>query len=124
MRAIGYTEENGVFTYQYDKLEMEKFIRHGQEFGNNGWFIVSYDSNTKRKLFNGFGTIENPIREMISINLTHFEPFDGTFNPRFPDEPPREVIPKGTYKFILLDMNSYNKEMYEIHGQRNKRTST
>jgi hypothetical protein len=103
MTPVKYTIKDGVTHFHYNPSQLIDFVRRGKRDGNVGLILI------KRKgkciTYKGFGTIENPRTELISITMMHHELFDG----RLPSDDELISLPKTcesnseSYRFIFLD---------------------
>lgn len=67
MRPISFTVENGITLFHHDEKEYKRFLELGKRDGNVGLILKSREGNILT--YEGFGTIENPLKEMITISM-------------------------------------------------------
>lgn len=106
MRAYKYTGKGSVTTFHYKYKELKEFIAWGKEHGDNGWILVSRDNKSQMATYKGFGTIENPIKEMITISVVHHELFDGKWESN--EEIIHPISSKDnlhSYRYTVLDFS-------------------
>ena len=75
MRPVKFTVKNGITYFHYQFSELRKFVKRGLEYGDVGPILVKRAGNMLT--YKGFGTIEHPNKEMQTLSIKHFEPFDG-----------------------------------------------
>ena len=77
MKPYKYTTKGSSVIYHYHYEELKEFLRLGKEQGNVGWIL------TKRIgmlfTYRGFGTIDNPVKHLITISFIHDNKLDGEF---------------------------------------------
>ena len=76
----------------YSFSELKDFITRGRRDGNVGWLLMSTIDGISK--YRGYGTIENPSRELMTISFKYHPLFDDNY---------RQLIDKYTYK--LIDLN-------------------
>lgn len=102
MKPIKYTTVDTNTTFHYKYHDIKKFLKRGFEYGDCGWILVRQKGTVLT--YKGFGTIENPNRNLITINIKHIDLFDGKL------KTPEEIIhPKETdyaldnYRMIFIE---------------------
>ena len=65
MKPTHYTGEANNYTFHYSFTDLRKFIEHGKEHGNNWIIIIKHIENISH--YRGFGTIENPHKELMTF---------------------------------------------------------
>lgn len=77
MEPYKYTTKGDIVIYHYHYKELKEFITLGKKEGNVGWIL------TKRVgmifTYRGFGTINRPLKDLITISFTHNNKLDGEF---------------------------------------------
>lgn len=84
MTPTGYIENGEKILFLYNYREYMEWHRLGERDGNVGWVLQS--RTDVFDIYYGFGTIEHPITDPITISLVHNEAFDG------PKSTPMEII--------------------------------
>lgn len=103
MRPYKYTKTKNSIILHYKFSDLRKFIERGKLYGDNGWIIISKIGNLIK--YKGFGTIEHPLKEIMTISIEHCEAYDGEFDEDKIINPPVIRCDHSRYKFICLDFN-------------------
>lgn len=83
MKPKSSTLKNDRRVYHYDFSFLREFITLGRKEGNVGLILV--EQNSRYNVYRGFGTIENPNRTLMTINLKPLKIFeDNQSNKGFP----------------------------------------
>ncbi len=109
MRPYKYTENNGITTFHYRFKELRHFITQGRLTGDIGFILSQYIPNNYTR-YKGFGTFENPQKDLITMTVQDCEPFDG--KKALPEEVvnPTEIVRViDSYRFVILDLSKSNK---------------
>lgn len=75
MIPISFTIKDNITIFHYKFSELRDFITRGKTNGNVG--IILTRRSGLLFTYRGFGTIENPFWQMITINIYHNNLFDG-----------------------------------------------
>lgn len=112
MRPTGYKEKKGNTIFIYRFRDMREFITQGKETGDVGMIVISRDPSGMVK-YKGFGTIEHPMKEIMTITLKHNELFDGKWNPSKMIGPvkPNDLQ---SYKFALVFIGDHPVDQRRI----------
>lgn len=78
MKPIKYTGTKDNVTFHYKYSDLKKFLTFGKKEGNVGWVLISFKEGLLT--YRGFGTIEHPCKDLITISLMHNPVFDGEFS--------------------------------------------
>ena len=100
MTPIKYTVKYDITHFHYNYSELREFVRLGKANGNVGLILIKREGTFLT--YKGFGTIQNPMRSMISIKSRHLEMLDGPM----PSDDERLVPPASPctdYKMIFLN---------------------
>lgn len=109
MKPIKYTGDNNNCTFHYKYGDLKEFILYGKRTGAVGMIIISKTGNIiKHK---GFGTIENPGKEITTMRTIMFEPFGGKFNIDTIMNP-KPIFDSNDLRFVLLDLSETNKQIF------------
>jgi hypothetical protein len=79
MKPVKYTKNNETYVFHYSFSDLREFILRGKISGDVGWILTKVDG--KMHTFRGFGTIEHPMNEIVTITIMYNPLFDGNFNP-------------------------------------------
>ncbi len=104
MIPIRFAVEDGVTTFYYKTRELKNFVRLGKKDGNVGMILIHRKGNMLT--YKGFGTIEHPMTEMVTLSMMHHPGIDGemkTDEQRL--EPSKFVFNRKNYKFVMLDLS-------------------
>jgi hypothetical protein len=108
MTPIKFTIKNGETHFHYKPSEIIKFVREGKKEGNVGLILTR--RRGKLLCYRGFGTYENPIKEIRTNLIYHFETWDG---PMPSDKsrliPPKPFFTEDNTSIVLLDMSKARK---------------
>ena len=103
MTPIKFTIKNGVTHFHYKPSELFDFVRRGKRDGNVGIILTKREGNILT--YRGFGTIENPFTNMVSVSMVHNPFFD---NELCSDEKrlikPKPIFDSENIKFITIDL--------------------
>jgi hypothetical protein len=103
MRPIGIKEKQGKTIFIYRFRDLRGFIMQGRDTGDVGMIIISRDDNGMIK-YRGFGTIEHPNKEIMTIVIKQCELFDGRWNPSKIIIPSLKVA-KQSHRTYLLNLS-------------------
>ena len=67
--------KNDTTYFHYNFPDLLNFVRQGKKDGNVGMLLIKRKKNTLT--YKGFGTIENPFRNITTLTMQHYPPFDG-----------------------------------------------
>ena len=81
-------------TWKYSFSELREFITRGREHGDVGCIPIKRENGMT--LYRGYGTIENPCRELRNISMM--------YNPVMDDH--KYIIPAPEYNFMILDFSA------------------
>ncbi len=99
MIPIKFTVKDDVTHFHYNYSELRDFVRLGKADGNVGLILIKREGDFLT--YKGFGTIENPMRSMISIKSRHLSLIDD----EMPTDEERLIPPKPVftdYKMVFL----------------------
>jgi hypothetical protein len=109
MTPTHFTIKNDTTFFHYKTSELRRFVSQGLQDGNVGTILIKRNGNMLT--YKGFGTIENPIRNMINITFCHHPLFDGKM---LTDEercnPPSHIFNKMTSSFIVFDVSKFSDD--------------
>lgn len=115
MKLRGYKIIGTTTYFLYYKEDLEKWRKRGREHGDSGMLVFARREepfNKKVVVYKGFGTIENPCKQMMNMSMIHFPLFDGEWKEPYQimiDQKKKQEEPiTHNYKFYLLDMEEYN----------------
>lgn len=111
MRPYKYTQQGEKVTFHYKFSELRNFLTLGKRDGNVGVLILGSIGNVIK--YKGFGTIENPRNVLYTIRMTHYEPFDGPYDPEKIVNPPPRVDVLQSHKMYFINMDTGKAEPYE-----------
>lgn len=96
MTPIKFTEKNGAINFHYKTSELIDFVRKGKKDGNVGLIITKREGDVLT--FRGFGTIEKPFNEVITLHIAHNNIFGNMITDEQRLKPPK---PDGFNKRII-----------------------
>lgn len=104
MIPISYSVKDNIVHYHYKASDLFNFVRNGKKYGNVGFILTKRENNLLT--YRGYGTIENPFTNIITITIAHFPPIDGVM----PTDEERLVLPKHVFtnsdrEMIFLDFS-------------------
>ena len=91
MIPISYSVKDNIVRYHYKASDLFDFVRNGKEHGNVGFILTKREDNLLT--YRGFGTIESPFTDIITITTVHFPSIDGVM----PTDEERLVPPKSLF---------------------------
>jgi len=105
MTPINYTTENNIARFQYETEAYNKWIKQGEDTGDVGFLLMGIDYNTKFYLYEGFGTIENPITSLHKVDMQHDNMYDGELSTVESIMNPPEYKPSlnATFSYAILN---------------------
>ncbi len=75
MTPIKFSIKYGVTTFHYNSSELMKFCRYGFKNGDVGMILIKRSGYLLT--YKGFGTIENPSRDILTMSIMHSPGFSG-----------------------------------------------
>jgi hypothetical protein len=95
MEKIMTLKTNGDYIFNYKVRDLRNFIKIGRATGDVGMIVVK---RTKSGMvtYKGFGTIEHPSKDIMSIRLQFDEKFDT------PQRPP--IVPTMSYRYHVINL--------------------
>lgn len=104
MKPVRFTKKNDKVVFHYTFSDLRRFIVRGKSHGDVGPLLISFNGNLIQ--YKGFGTIENPFKNMVKLDFNHFPLFDGPLpDPEKIVNPPMQEKSLVSYKFIMLDLS-------------------
>lgn len=101
-----YTRHGDVVKFHYPFTQLRNFVTAGNETGDVGNILtqIEYVKDKSPQLtFRGYGTLEHPRRQLISIRMSHWPVFDG----QMPD--PDDIIKPWTFpEFGKMEFMSFD----------------
>lgn len=104
MKPIAYTLVQGGVIFHYKFKELREFLKRGREHGDVGWLLLEKINGFV--IYRGFGTIENPIKELFTISMQYNAALDEEFSIEkimHPDEP--WWANKDNLSLVILDFS-------------------
>lgn len=102
MYAISYKETSAncfKFTYKVDDLK--RWLARGRNYGDSGPLLIEWNNGVAT--YKSFGAIENPSKNLYTINMEWCDSFDGVFNPEHLLEPKEFKMPSNeSYRYDIL----------------------
>lgn len=102
MVPVSYSVKNNIVHYHYKASDLFDFVRRGKENGNVGLILTKRENNLLT--YRGFGTIENPFTDIITLTIVHFPPIDG----KLPTDEERLIPPKSLFTNSDIEMKFLN----------------
>lgn len=105
MKPIGLRQKAGVTTFIYRFSDLREFINQGFKTGDVGTIIISRDRKGMIK-HKGFGTIEHPVKTIMTITIKHNPFFDGKWDPARMIAPvTRNDREMQSYRYEIINFN-------------------
>ena len=80
MQAIGFKEtSNRYFKFEYELSDLKVWLARGRNYGDSGPILLEWNNGIAK--YKSFGTIEDPIKDLMLIDVEWCESFDGKFKP-------------------------------------------
>lgn len=113
MNPISYSYYNGEYIFQYDAEEYRQWKAQGESTGDVGYILHKLIQEHKIYVYQSFGTLEHPMKEMHTISVKHSDAFEGEW--KSPDWYLKDVADKrqadywknmfSSMKMVILDVS-------------------
>jgi len=107
MTPIKHTLKNNIVRFDYKSEPYNEWLSQGVKTGDVGFLLMGIDYGLGFYLYEGFGTIEAPYKELRKIDMQHDDVYDGKISTIEDIMSPPKTKPNynTSFSFAILDFS-------------------